>query len=113
MYWLLHRFYLYIRVVWLTSRCYQAPWLVFQELAGAEWRGGKVRKERKMKIAKLIGMVKELGRVPTAKAAWEVGWSYNYLRYVILREVMAITECISYDKEEDEIVWSCEERVDS
>jgi len=65
--------------------------------------------ERKRRLARVASLVRERGREKLGRVAWEAGWSYKYLRYTVLPEILAITECIEYDKGSDELVWVCEE----
>lgn len=66
-------------------------------------------KPRRVRVSQALALVRERGREKLARIAWEMGWSYKYMRYSVLPEILSITECVEHDRERDELVWVCED----
>lgn len=67
--------------------------------------------ERRKRLARVVSHVVERKREKLAKLAQMAGYSYKHFRYAILPEILALSDCLSYDKENDELVYICEDML--
>ena len=63
---------------------------------------------RKRRVVQALRVLRERKREKLAKLAWELDFSYKYFKYAVLPELKSITECIEYDKTNDELIWVCD-----
>lgn len=65
--------------------------------------------ERRKRLARLVSHVVERKKEKVTKLAMMAGYSYKYFRYAVIPEILALSECLTYDKEHDEIIYICSE----
>lgn len=62
----------------------------------------------KRRLVQLSYLIMERGREKIGKLAFETGYSYKHFRYYIVPQLLALTDCIEYDRKKDELVWVCD-----
>ena len=65
--------------------------------------------ERRKRLARLVSYVVERKKEKVTKLAAMAGYSYKYFRYAVIPEILTLSECLTYNKEQDEIVYICED----
>lgn len=62
-------------------------------------------------VGKIQSILKERGREKITRLAFELGLGYKHFRYYILPTILDVTECIEYNRQSNELLWTCEEEV--